>query len=90
MIKNDLGVATNISTKLARNGSLNFSPNPTISYSSSNAMTGLQSCLSEANEVVQLLSANIQADSQNIQKIGMALHQADQAARQIGDSLGIK
>lgn len=77
MIINGLEKVERISSELLDSCSMNPNLEPEISYSSSNAVFGLELCINEMHKVVDLMASNMKIDSINILKIGLALEKAD-------------
>lgn len=80
MIKNNVTTANAIASTIASGGNMTFTVQASVSYSDSQAVSGLTECLSDLSGLVQGFSSNIQADSVNIRTIATTYQKADSNA----------
>ncbi|MHC5218149.1 DUF3130 family protein [Enterococcus sp. LJL128] len=78
MLKNNPQKAAAIANKLSGASSLSMKLDASISYSSSPAVSGLETCLSDLSGIVQNFSANLSTDSANLVKLATTLQRTDE------------
>ncbi|MFD1902270.1 DUF3130 family protein [Enterococcus termitis] len=83
MIKNDMDKAQAIAKKIASANDVSIDMRAKISYSSSSAVSELESCVSDLTALVQQFSANTKVDSVNVIQVALALKQADKKSAEV-------